>query len=266
MGKHFTLFLAVVVGNLTFLIRKWQWLTAYDGKDQVFLPGSLATYALFLSLGIAAAVFLLFSRRAQPTICVPRSCPDTWYMVCMTISGFLFFGAGFLGLFTGYYQFQMWQASPTHMLLNLPLSTLLCGILCLLSGMSVLMLGRIISHGADPASRAPILSQVPAFTGIIWMFVTHMTHATDPVLLNYGILLAAVVFLTLASYEVASYVQKIPHPTRFCFFSCMGIVLSFTVQADTMSWFFRCMVVAFLFYTVAQFYASLCSPQVTSST
>ena len=181
-------------------------------------------------------------------------------MMLMVTGAFLFLGAGALGMLAGFQRLALWRYDPSRVLLTEPVSLLLCALLCFPAGAAVMLMGKEGYRGAKEPI-APFLSNLPPFAGVVWLFYTHMEHSTDPVLLRYGVLLAAVLCLTLACYDVAGFYQGNLHPVRFPAFCKLGVVLGITALADPgLSWFHRCLLVAFVITVLAQFYAYL-SPE-----
>lgn len=252
---------AFVAGCVGFVLRKMQWM-AYDSQTELFTGNPMFLLPLFVLLAVLALAAVRGGKKlAAQSVTRSFYCPQTLYMMLMVASAFLFLGAGMLGMLTGVQKLTLWRYDPTTVLLTEPVSVLLCALLCFPAGVAVLLMGKEGYRGAQEP-KSPVLSVLPPFAGTIWLFATHMEHATDPVLLRYGILMAAVVALTFASYDVAGAFQGKQHPVRFPVFCVMGVVLGITALADRgLSWFHMCLLIAFSVMVLAQFYAYLVPEQ-----
>ena len=249
--------LAVCGGAAGFAVRKWLWLSAYDPASELFAKGSPAVMALGRFLLVMAAVLFLLSKKAAPDHpgCVPPTCPDPLYMCLMASGAFVFFGAGVLGLLEGMEQMQLWR-SGMAMVLSYPAALLLCGGLCLVSGVCVLAVGKS-AYRPGSGDKAGLFAVIPPFTMLVWLFATHQAHATDPVFLRYGVYLTAAALLMLAHYDAAAFYQGHRHTHRFLFCSLMGSVLAVTSLADGLSLFQMAMAAACTLSALGQCYALL---------
>ena len=250
--------LALCGGAAGFAVRKWLWLSSYDPTTELFVKGSPAAPVLGGILLVLAAVLFMLSKKAAPDHpgCVPPVCPDPLYMCLMAAGGFVFFGAGVLGLIEGMEQLRLWQMGIV-MVLSYPGALLLCGGLCLVSGICVLAVGKNAYRPAPGRDRMGAFAVIPPFTMLVWLFATHQSHATDPVFLRYGVYLTAAVLLMLAHYDVAAFYQGHRHTHRFLFCSLMGTVLALTSLADGLSLFQMAMAAACTLSALGQCYALL---------
>ena len=249
--------LAVCGGAAGFAVRKWLWLSAYDPASELFAKGSPAVMALGGFLLVMAAVLFLLSKKAAPDHpgCVPPTCPDPLYMCLMASGAFVFFGAGVLGLLEGMEQMQLWR-SGMAMVLSYPAALLLCGGLCLVSGVCVLAVGKS-AYRPGSGNKAGLFAVIPPFTMLVWLFATHQAHATDPVFLRYGVYLTAAALLMLAHYDAAAFYQGHRHTHRFLFCSLMGSVLALTSLSDGLSLLQLAMAAACTLSALGQCYALL---------
>lgn len=255
MRNHLFLPVVALAGGVAgFTVRKWQWTTAYDVQMERFLPGSLSTYVLLGLLGVLAVFFLLTTKPKDRPL--PLICTDPLYMTLMAAGGFLFFGAGVLGLLQGIEQLQLWHSGLVPMTASYPMALLLCGGLCLVAGVCVLAVGK---QGYRPEQKktAGLPACLPPFALLVWLFATHQAHATDPIFLGYGVYLSAAVLLTLAHYDAAGFHHGQRHSRRFLFCTLMGTVLSVTSLADSLSFFQMAMAAACVLTALGQAYALL---------
>ena len=248
--------MALCGGAAGFCLRKWQWLSAYDRKTELFMDGAIATYALLGLLAVLAVSFLLaVGRTNREKITLPPACPDPIYMCLMVAGAFLFMVAGVFGLLEGMELMEEYRAGVA-MMASYPGALLLCGGLCLVSGVCTLVVGKAAYRpGTTPG--AGLCAAIPPFAMLAWLFATHQEHATDPVLMRYGIYLAAAALLMLAHYDVAAFYQNHRHSRRFLFCALMGTVLALTAMADGLTVFQMAMAAACALSGLGQCYALL---------
>ena len=248
--------MALCGGAAGFCLRKWQWLSAYDRKTELFVDGALATYALLGLLAVLAVFFLLTVGKVdREKITLPPACPEPVYMCLMVAGALLFMVAGVFGLMEGMELMEEYRAGVA-MMASYPGALLLCGGLCLVSGVCTLMVGKAAYRpGTTPG--AGLCAAIPPFAMLAWLFATHQEHATDPVLMRYGIYLAAAALLMLAHYDVAAFYQNHRHTRRFLFCALMGTVLALTAMADGLTMFQMAMAAACALSGLGQCYALL---------
>lgn len=250
--------LAVAGGGLGFGLRRWQLTTGYDPQTQLFLPSHPAIYALLLLTAVLALVILVTIRQAKrPSDPIsPFRCPCSSYMAGMASSGLFLLGAGVLGLLEGMRQLSAWKMDPESHLLTYPIAVFLCALLCFVAGPAQLIVGREAYRGRLEENSS-LLVVFPPIAALAWLFSFHLDHGTDPILMGYGITLAAVSVLLLAHYEFAAFFHERPHPRRAIFFALMGTYLSLVSLADLPSPFFLLLIAAFLLSSLSQGWALL---------
>lgn len=251
---------ALGAGAAGFVLRRWQWTSAYDAKNELFLNGALSTYALLGLLGAVAVILLLGAFRSAPKgrgKHLPRPAfPQSGYLMGMVVGGFLFLAAGGLTLLAGMDQMGYWQVNQDSTVMSYPASLLLCGGLCLPAGLGVLLTGKNAYRNEAPG-KASFIAVLPPFALLVWLFATHLQHSTDPVLLRYGPFLAAVALLLVGHYDVAGLYHGNAHPRRLLFCSWMGTTLVLTSLADGLAWFQVALALAAALPLLAQSYALL---------
>lgn len=248
--------LAVAGGAACFGLRLAQRLTAFDPETLLFAHGSPFTFGLLALVGVLTLAFLFLTRAAKAPA-EPASafrCPSTGYMTLMAASAMLMLGGGVLGLLEGMSELALWRADPERYLLTYPLALLLCALLCFAAGPATLMLGRSNYRGPVPPVSS-LLAVFPPMAALVWVFATHMAHGTDPVLMDYGVSLAAAILLMLAHYETAALFHDRPHPRRALFCAFLGTVLGLTSLADRPGSFCAALTVAFSLSALANGYA-----------
>ncbi len=250
--------LAVAGGISGAILRRWQLIDAYDAETRLFslgAPSSLLLLGLMAALTVVFAILCQGGRRPEDFLDAYR-CPVSGYMTLMTISAFLFFVAGALGLIDGIRELALWRAIPEARVVTYPTVLLLCGGLCFPSGAAALLLGRDAYRGVL-ADSSSLLAVFPPFAGLALVFATHLAHGTDPVLLNYGFTLAAAALLMLAHYYTAGYFHDCRHPHRAIFCGLMGVSVGLTTLIGESDLFFCAAVAAFSLSALANTYALL---------
>ena len=265
-NRSFRFFLpvsAIVFGAAGFVLRLRQWAIAYDPLEERFNTHAYSYSALPLVLAAIAFLLLVTAWKCAPKErAFPLVCRDPLYMMLMAAGGFLFFGAGALGLLEGMELTQLWRSGLVSLPSSYPVAVLLCGGLCLVAGICVLVMGK---YGYRPAEgkSASLPAVFPPFALLVWLFATHQSHATDPVFMRYGIYLSAAVFLTLAHYDAAGFYHGQRHKRRFLFCTLMGTMLSVVSLADSLSLFQMAMAAACVITALGHLYALL-SPETES--
>jgi hypothetical protein len=245
--------LAVAGGAAGLALRLWQWRTAYDPETQLFLHGALSTRLL---LGVTAAVALLLILLSQggksPEDFLPAfACPSPAYMTVMAAAAFLFLGSGVLGLIQGMERLEQWRLMPEGEPLTYPGAAILSAVLCLLAGLSVLLLGQG-SYRGKLTARCSSLAPLPACAGLAWVFSDHLSHGTDPLLMRYGFSLAAAALLTLAHYYAAGYCFGRKRLRRMVVCAMLGTMLGIISLADGLSRLTALRTLAFALSATAQ--------------
>lgn len=233
--------LALAGGAAGFVLRRWQWASAYDVSTQLFLPGAPATWALLVLLGALAAAFLVLSRdaKAREDFLSAYRCPRTPFMAAMAASAFLFVGAGALRLLDALGALAVWKDQNQALALmgadpvppTYPAALALCALLCFPAGAALLLLGKAAYRG-ELSSAASMLASFPPFAGLVWLFTTHLDHGSDPQLLGYGFTLLGIGLLTLAHYGAAEALFTGQHPRRTLLCALLGSAVGLLALAD----------------------------------
>ena len=255
---------ALVAGAVGFVLRALQWKICYDPEQERFLTqATVFSSYVGIAFVIFALIFLLAALRAVPKDTkFPLTCSEPLYMMLMAAGGFLFFGAGALGLLEGMEQLQLWRAGLIAVPASYPASLLLCGGLCFVAGLCVLVMGKCGYRPVEGKS-ASLPAVFPPFALLVWLFATHQAHATDPVFMGYGLYLAAAIYLTLAHYDAAGFHHGQRHSRRFLHCTLMGTFLAVASFADGLSLFQMAMAAACVLPLLGQAYALL-SPKTES--
>lgn len=250
--------LALAGGGLGFVLRRWQLSAGYDPQTCLFVHGHPSLTALvLLSAGVVLAIwFLIRPAKGPADFLAAFRCPHSLYMTGMAASGLLLLLAGVLGLLEGMEQLSLWRAEPEAHLLSYPVDLLVCAAFCFVSGPAQLLVGREAYRGTPTANNS-LLAVFPPLAALIWLFAFHLIHGTDPVLLDYGFSLVAVILLLLAQYEQAAFFHNRPHPRRALFFGLTGTYFGVLSLADLPSPFSLALTVAFLLSALSGSWALL---------
>ena len=124
------------------------------------------------------------------------------------------------------------------------------------SGAALLLVGRAAYRGQLDRLTS-LLSVLPGYTGLCWLFATHLLHGTDPVAMRYGFSLAATILMMLCHYFAAGFFFGRSHPQLLTFCASLGISLGIISLADSPSWFQLALTAAFLLSLLGYGYALL---------
>ena len=254
--------LALGGGLAGFGLRRWQWLSAYDAQTQLYLHGAPATFALLALTALLVLAFLVLCRgkRRPEGFLDAFFCPSPGFMGLMAASGFCFLGAGLLGLLEWMDQFQLFRISRDAYLSAYPAALLpvllLTVVLTFGSGAALLLVGRAAYRGQLDRLTS-LLSVLPGYTGLCWLFATHLLHGTAPVAMRYGFSLAATILMMLCHYFAAGFFFGRSHPQLLTFCASLGISLGIISLADGPSWFQLALTAAFLLSLLGYGYALL---------
>lgn len=281
MKKHLILpGAALAAGFGGFALRKWQLHSAFNLETGLFTSGAPATYALLILSGLFLLLLPLLLRgtRTQPDGFLSAfRCPQPGQMSLMAAAGLLFCAAGVINLMEGFRLWSLWKSlSPLERpstLFTICAAQLLTGALALPAGAGILALGRSAYRQSNPYS-AGYLASFPALTGLVWLFSTHLSNGTQPVLMRYGFALAAAASLTLGHYYAAGFLFDRPYPRRLLFWSLLGVMLGLISLADGPSLGNAILTIAFILSSLGFSYSLLynaygpgwpAAPQTTSN-
>lgn len=254
--------LSLAGGAAGFALRRWQLSSAFQPETGLFVHGAPATYALLALTGLMTLLFLLASlslpRRKDDNFLSAFGCPQSGFLTALTAAGMLFLAAGLLGVREGLEQLGQWrsQLEPDPYLLPHVLSLILCALLALPGGVALLLLGKASYRNELPDSACR-LAPVPALVGLVWLFVTHLQHGTEPVLMRYGFSLAAAALLMLAHYYAAGFLYGRPFRRRTAFCALLGACLGLISLADSPTFFIAALTLAFALSALALSYPLL---------
>ena len=250
--------LALAGGALGLGLRQWHIAAAYDPATQLYAPGHPASFLLPALLAGLTLAFILLLRG------IPKDkegisafhCPTAFFLTLMSASGLLFLAAGVLGLMEGLAQLAEWRAYSNGQLFTYPASLILCAILCFGAAPGIFLLGKSAGR-SELSAGLPMLINIPAATALIWLFTSHMTHSTDPILQSYIYSLAAAAALLLTHYYTAALFHGQPHPLRFALSALLGVALGIISLADRPSLFGFALTAALALPALACSYALL---------
>ena len=188
--------LALAGGAVGFLLRLWQYASAYDPSTELFAHGAPASLALVVWTVLMGALALLLGRGGTAAEKPEQSflCPSTGYMTVMTAGGMCFLLSAAAGVPELMYQYQAWQIDPQHNLL--PVAFGLSVLFCLVGSIGALVSGRNNYRGVTGLQvRAP--AALPAYAALPWLMALYQEDSRDPILLRVFLPLLASVFLLL---------------------------------------------------------------------
>ena len=226
---------ALAGGVLGFGLRRWQLASAYVADTQLFLHKAPATVALMAVLAVSLVLLLLLNRskgRPVDDFLPAFRCHSPVFAVVIGLGALLLLCAGGMSLVRGLETLALWRSQPDAVQLALPLVMLLCGGLSIPAGLGLLVLQTDLRQD-KPLGPSALLLPCPGFAGVFWVLIIHLTHGVDPLLMGYGILLLAAVFLSLAWYYAAAFFFDRCRPRRLVFCALAGTVFGLTALADS---------------------------------
>lgn len=249
--------LALFGGLAGFGLRRWQLASAFQPELGLFVHWTPATIALAALMALVALAFFLplLGWREGPEEFLPAfGCPQAGQMTLQAAAGLLMMAAGALGVREGLSHLQLWRITPeldrqpTQFTFAAALAV--TALLCVLAGVAVLGLGKMAYRGelSDAGCR---MAPVPAAAGLFWLFITYLSHSTEPVLMRYLFTLLAAGLLTLAHYRAAGFLFGRPRRRGTVFCALMGVVTGLTSLADGLSLFNAVVTLAFALSALA---------------
>lgn len=225
--------LALALGILAAALRMWQ---RFAGYDESGLPVRLAFPSIVLT------VFLLLSAGAflYAALSQPKSLEDQKSALPRGNSPALFFAAAgvlvlaggvlnlldffqsYLGFSQVLYSSQREQREALRVFLS---NSLLCGLLGLSSvPAAAALLGRAKLAKADTPPK-PFAVMMPSIFCWLWLIEVYRGHTSNPILWDYVLLLLAIVFLLISTYERAGFAFGAGKPRRSVFTSLVSVLL-----------------------------------------
>ena len=239
--------LALGGGGAGFLLRRQQLASAYVLETGLFVPGATSTWLLLGLTALLALAFLLLVQgelQGETDYLSVFGSPEAGQMTALAAAGLLLLAAGALGLKEAAADLQLWRSAPGSYQVSFPAAQLAASVLCVPAGLGVLLMGRMAYRG-ELDGTACRLSSFPALMGLVWLFVCHLEHGTEPVLMRYGPSLFAICFLTLAHYYAAGALFGRTARKRTAFCALLGSVLGIVSLADRPTLFTAAATLAF---------------------
>lgn len=228
---------AIAGGLAGYLMHLRQWTSGYLPDEQRFMHGQAASIALFVLTVVYVLLFATLLRRQTRDTATKPSALFTSNRLNIAVAvggGLLFILAGISGLIDAMSQLSDWRAQTSYLPLRNILTLVLSAISAFLCAYATMYLSQLRLHGKS-SERSGVLVLLPVISGLCWVFSIHTNNSTNPILLSYGILLAAAISLLLAHYEVAALFHTRAHPRRLMFFALLGIFLGCTALAAPLS-------------------------------
>ena len=241
--------LAILAGVAGFVLRRLQWATGFEADTGLPITGSPAALALItLSLVLAAVLLLLLLRRGQSQ---SPSGYDQAFLSHDPGVRAMSHGSGFFLLIAAAWQMQEFlvsdwpQASAAAAnaramgrnalpsLLSGVLLPLLVVLLCIGSSISLILLAKN-NYLGEGKGRHSLCLLIPAYGSSLWLILTYRECSGDPILAGYVFYLLAVLCITLALYQLATFAfTSRGRPAATLFFSLLGVYFSIVTLADS---------------------------------
>lgn len=229
--------LALTGGALGFCLRRIQVSRAYNPEMEFFVKGHPST---FLLLGVLALVLVLLAllvrggRTPEDFLPLMRTASPL-PMALQSAAAVLFAAAGVFRLLEGNRLLADWREAAAAAYapppVTTPLAVLLSGLLCFPAALALLAMAGDVRRN-QLTKKTCLLACFPAFAGLVWVFSIHLSNGVNPILMDYGFLLAAACLLTLGQYYTAAALFDHVCPRRMLFCGLSGVVLGLTALAD----------------------------------
>lgn len=242
MKKEILLPAAAWLGGIAgFFLRRWELATAYDPQLHL-MRSSPAAWLLYALCGVLVVLFALACRGMGRQTRTPKQwlyAPSGGYIMLVVCAGFVLMASGLAGL---------WEQSGLYAKDRMRLLT---HALCLLGGVTVLMVGRSVYRGLW-TRNTPLLFMGPSFCTLIWLVVSYQANARQPETGLFVWQMLSGVAVVLALYGAVTLAMGRGGAGRTCVFSLAGIGLSLTTLADGHPLGFILMYLFALLYLTAQ--------------
>lgn len=231
--------LALLLGALGALLRRWQAVSAFEGEQGLHISGAPASWALLAFFALAAAVFLIAARstpsRGQSVSGLSRwdltfaADRNTLYMTLMVLAAmFALLAAPFLfqeaGRIMEIRRVNGGRGDNGLLQVALAVCTVPAAFGLLLSGQNAYrMRGR---------GREDPLLLIPVLLCCLWVLTAYRANASDPVIWRYAPLLLAAAMGTLFYLDCAGLSFGPGHARRMLWLGGMTMVSSAAALAS----------------------------------
>lgn len=224
--------LALLLGGLGMLLRRWHLASAFEGDNGLLVAGAPANRAMIAFLVLCAAAFLLLARTAPCRLGGEKRLSH-WDLV--------FAAEGDRGYMTLMVMAAMFTLAATPLLMreaarliairratgggdNGMLQVVLA--LCALFSCACLVVSARDAYRMKGRGREKESLLLPAAMGCVWLLEAYRANAPDPVLWNYVPLLLAAAAGVLFYLECAGLSYDKGHPRLVLWLAAMTVVLS----------------------------------------
>lgn len=241
------LLIPLCIAVLSFLARRWQLGTAFEGILQLPISMAPATVVVVALWVLAAAVLLLLAMKT-PVAPAVRSCPR---LALYAEENYLFFGGVLCSaalsiiaaptlLLDGY---RMWKEYQSALAIakaygnKIPggdngLLILITAATSALAFIALLVVAKVSFRNTEKGRLAILL---PAVNGCLWLMEIYRISAPQPIRWNYAPLLLAIVFGILLYLDWAALYAGVCAPRRTLWMAGMTVVFSAAALAGSWS-------------------------------
>jgi hypothetical protein len=263
--------LTLAAGMVGFLLRRVQWATGFEPDTGLAIPHAPAALALAVLSVAVAAVLLLLCRGGHRAF----DGYDDAFLAPHPVPRTLTYAAALLLILAGAWRAQAllltdWPAASLDaanarllgqgtagawkaLLSGLWLPAV-CVVFCVASATALLLIARN-NDRSEGRGRGFGALLIPAFGSCLWLILAYRDCSDDPVLAAYAYQLLAIIFITLALYQLTTFsFTGAGHPAATLVFSLLAVYFSLVTLADghgvTVSLLF---LAAVLFFTAQTF-------------
>lgn len=220
MKKHVLLpALAWVGGAAGFVLRRWEWNTAYDPATKlmsVTVAGVLLTVLMAaLALAFCFGCRGMGKQSAQDWVYAPY----TGYATVALTGGLVMLIAGGLVLRA------LYAAGQRNVM------SLVAGVLLVVGGAMAAVAARNLYRGLR-SDGVPILLMGPSFATLVWLVCVYQQHARQPEVQVYAWQILSAVAIVLALYGQASLSLDKGSAGRTCVYGLLAVAMTPAALAD----------------------------------
>lgn len=231
--------LALLLGGLGVLVRRWQMRSAFEETLGLHEPGSPASWAMLAFVILASAVFLLMAHNAPCRMKVDgwmsrwdfafAASRDSLYLTLMVLAGLMTLAAAPF-LFQEAMRFRILQAASSGEGDNGLLQVVLA--LCTIPSCVGLVSSARNAFRMKGRSKENGALLLPVLFGCVWLLEAYRANAADPVLWHYVPLLLAISLGMLFFLDCAGLSFGMGHARRMLWLAAMTVVVSVTALAS----------------------------------
>jgi hypothetical protein len=224
--------LALILGGVGALVRRWQLATAFEETLNLHQPGSPASWVMAAFFVAAAVIFLLLACRAPSRLDVKGGLSrwdyafaaenDLVFLLAMALAALLTLAAAPF-LFQEASELMAIRKASHDQGENGLLQVILA--VCAVPSAAALVYSGASAYRLRGRSRESIALLFPVLLSCVWLLEGYRANAADPVLWHYTPLLMAIGLSLLFQLDSAGLAFELGHPRRLLWLAAMTVVM-----------------------------------------